>query len=293
MDQAHGLTDRATQRSITAWFAANGRDLPWRRTRDPWAVLISECMLQQTQVGRVVERLPRFLDRFPSPAACAGEPVGAVIEEWAGLGYNRRAVAIHQAATIMVGEHDGVVPSELSALLRLPGIGAYTARAVRAFAFEHDDGVVDTNIARVLARFGGEPLKPAALQALADDLVPAGEGWVWNQALMEIGALLCRPTPACGQCPLSPGCRWRSEGMAMPDPARGSAGVSKGQSAFEGSDRQGRGRLVDALRRGPISRDTLPGVMGWHDDEDRAARVAATLLTDGLAVEVDGIWTLP
>jgi len=247
-------------------------------------------MLQQTQVSRVIERWPRFLERFPNPTACADRPVGDVIDEWSGLGYNRRAVNLHRTAVAVRDHHGGVVPSALDQLLALPGIGAYTSRAVRAFAYELDDGVVDTNIGRVLARLEGSQLKPAAAQRLADDLVPAGHGWEWNQAIMELGALVCRPTPACDQCPVFDDCQWRGVG---PDPAAGSAAVSKGQSRFEGSDRQGRGRLVDALRAGAVSTAKLPQVMGWPDDRERSERVAATLLTDGLAVRVGERWKLP
>jgi len=211
---------------LLGWFAERGRDLPWRETRDPWAILVSESMLQQTQVARVIERWPRFLERFPTPTACADRPVGDVIDEWAGLGYNRRAVSLHRAAAAMRDQHEGAVPSELDELLALPGIGPYTARAVRAFAFELDDGVVDTNIGRVLARVAGRRLTPREAQLLADELVPAGHGWEWNQAIMELGALVCRPTPSCDECPVQGDCSWRGEGS---DPATGSAAVSKGQ----------------------------------------------------------------
>lgn len=247
-------------------------------------------MLQQTQVARVVDRLPRFLDRFPTPRACADRSVGDVIEEWSGLGYNRRAVNLHRTAVMIRDGHGGTVPERRVDLLALPGIGPYTARAVRTFAFELDDGVVDTNVGRVLARSGGVPLGPAAAQRLADDLVPGGQGWQWNQAMMELGAMVCRPTPKCAECPVRAGCSWQGSG---PDPASGSAGVSKGQSRFEGSDRQGRGRLVDALTSGPVGAKDLAGVMGWPDDHERAERVAAGVVTDGLAERVAEQLRLP
>lgn len=277
--------ERASLPSPIAWFDAHARDLPWRRTRDPWAILVSEAMLQQTQVARVIDRLPRFLERFPTPSACASAPAGDVIEEWAGLGYNRRALALHRAATVMVDHHGGVVPEDLVDLLALPGVGPYTARAVRVFAFEHDDAVVDTNIARILARTEGRPLTPSAAQRLADSLVPRGRGWAWNQALMEVGALLCRPRPDCGRCPLAPACSWSTAGRPEPDPASSTAFTGSRQSRFEGSDRQGRGRLVDALRAGPVATGDLGAVMGWDDDPDRARRVASSVVDDGLAVE--------
>lgn len=275
------------------WFEREGRDLPWRRTRDRWQILVSESMLQQTQVARVVERLPGFLARFPDPSTCAAAPVGDVIEEWAGLGFNRRAVNLHRTATTVVAEHDGVVPGRLPALLDLPGVGPYTARAVLAFADEADVAVVDTNVARVLARIEGRTLKGREVQTLADESVPAGSGWVWNQALVELGALICRPAPYCERCPVAMACRWNDEGRPEPDPAVGSAGVSGSQSRFEGSDRQGRGRLVTALRSGPVREDRLPSVMGWPDDPDRAERVAVSVVADGLAEHVDRSYQLP
>ncbi|MDH4075552.1 MAG: A/G-specific adenine glycosylase [Acidimicrobiia bacterium] len=272
---------------LAGWFEANGRDLPWRRTRDPWAILVAEAMLQQTQVARVTERWPRFLRRFPTPSICAAAPVGDVIDEWAGLGYNRRAVALHRAATAVVERHDGHVPEGLADLLALPGVGPYTARAVRVFALELDDAVVDTNVARILARVGGRSLRPAPVQALADGAVPRGRGWLWNQALLDVGAGWCTArAPRCADgCPVAAAgrCAWWAAGRPEPDPAVGSARVSGGQSRFDGSDRQGRGRLVDALRRGPVPVAELPFIMGWPDDATRAERVAATVVTDGLA----------
>ncbi len=272
---------------LAGWFEVHGRDLPWRRTRDPWAVLVAEAQLQQTQVARVIERWPRFLRRFPSPSACAAAPVGDVIDEWAGLGYNRRAVALHRTATAIVDRHGGRVPDGLADLLALPGIGPYTARAVRVFAYERDDAVVDTNVARILARATGRPLRPAPVQALADAAVPRGRSWVWNQALLDVGAGWCTArTPRCDEgCPVADAgrCAWWAAGRPEPDPAVGSARVSGGQSRFAGSDRQGRGRLVDALRRAPVAACDLAVVMGWPDDPARAERVAATVVADGLA----------
>jgi len=276
--------------AVLDWWAGEQRDLPWRRTRDPWAVLVSEVMLQQTQVDRVVPKWHAFLDRFPDPTTCAAAPVGAVIEAWAGLGYNRRGVALHRCAMTVVEEHGGELPLDLAALLDLPGIGPYTARAVLAFAGERDVAVVDTNVARVLARQAGGPLRPREVQALADALVPSGQGWAWNQAMLDLGATVCRARDVrCGDCPVAPTCSWR--GGPGPDPAVGSAGVSGGQSRFEGSDRQGRGRLVDALRRGPVV--DLASTAGWPDDPERAARVADTLVADGLAVLDGDALTLP
>jgi A/G-specific adenine glycosylase len=258
------------------------RDLPWRRTRDPWAILVAESMLQQTQVARVVPRWHEFLERFPDVRACADARPGEVVAAWAGLGYNRRAVQLHACAQAVRDRHDGVMPDDIDALRALPGIGPYTARAVLAFAFERDVAVVDTNVARVLARVGGSRLTASAAQARADSLVPEGEGWRWNQAMLDFGALSCtKRDPGCAGCDLRSACGWNGQG---PDPAIGSFGVSAPQSRFAGSDRQGRGRLVAALRAGPVVRSHLAAVMGWPDDAARAERVAATVVADALAV---------
>lgn len=273
------------QAALLKWAAESHRDLPWRRTRDPWAVLVSEAMLQQTQVARVVPRYHAFLDRFPTPTACAAAPPGDVLTLWAGLGYNRRAVQLHTAATTLVERYDGIVPDDLEGLLALPGVGPYTARAVLAFAFEADAAVVDTNVGRVLARRAGRRLSPREVQAAADAWLPAGEAWAWNQGLLDLGAAVCRARrPSCERCPVADGCAWREAGRPDPDPATGSAGVSGSQSRFEGSDRQGRGRLVDALRSGPVAGGDLARVMGWDDDPARAERVAAGLVAEGLVV---------
>ena len=282
--------------ALLAWFDERQRDLPWRRTRDPWAILVSELMLQQTQVARVLPKYEAFLSRWPTPAACAAAPLGDVVTAWAGLGYNRRAVNLHRCAVAVVAEHGGALPSDLAGLLALPGIGPYTARAVLAFAHERDDvGVLDTNAARVLARWSGRSLRRAEAQAAADAAVPTGAGWAWNQAMLDLGATRCRPRrPNCDECPVATDCAWFQAGRPDPDPAIGSAGVSGGQSTFVGSDRQGRGRLVDAMRVGPVAASDLAAAMGWPDDPTRAARVAATLVVDGLAVLDDhGTHRLP
>ena len=288
--------DPVGRRELLAWSDRTRRDLPWRATRDPWAVLVSEAMLQQTQVARVVPRYERFLARFPTPTACASAPVGEVVTLWAGLGYNRRAVNLHRTATIVVAEHDGRLPADLDALLALPGIGPYTARALLAFAWERDVGVVDTNAARVLARLGGRSLTAREVQARADEAVPAARGWAWNQAMLDLGATVCTSrAPRCGDCPVAAGCAWRGAGRPEPDPARGSAGTSTGQSRFEGSDRQGRGRLVAALREGgTVAPGQIAAAAGWPDDPLRAAAAVASLVADGLVVErPDGALALP
>ena len=272
--------------AVLDWWgrARHGRDvLPWRATRDPWAVLVSETMLVQTQASRVAGRYPEMLARFPTPAALASAPAGELLAAWVGLGYNRRALWLRDAACHLVERHGGSVPDDLSALQALPGVGPYTARAVLAFAFERPVGVVDTNVGRVLARaVAGAALSPGSAQATADALVPPGEARSWNLALMDLGALRCRPRrPACEGCPLGAGgCAWRRSGGD--DPAQGSAGTSRPQAAFAGSDRQGRGRLVRAVLAGPVGAAALAEAAGWPGEPARAARVAAALVAEGL-----------
>ena len=276
---------------LQRWAENRARLLPWRETRDPWAVLVSEAMLQQTQVARVVPKYRAFLQQFPTVAACAAAPLAAVIDAWAGLGYNRRAVQLHRLATTVVAEHGGELPADLQTLLALPGIGPYTARAVLAFAFEADVGVVDTNVGRILARAHGRALGPRSAQALADAYVPHGAGWAWNQAMLDLGALVCvARIPRCRECPVASQCAYRGQGL---DPALGSAGVSGPQSRFEGSDRQGRGRLVAALRRGPVRAEALAAAAGWPDDLPRAERVMVALVAEGLAAAAGDTYTLP
>jgi len=275
----------ALRASLLAWWAEGRRDLPWRQTRDPWEVLVCEVMAQQTQVARVAERWRPFLERFPTPAALADVPAAEVVRWWTGMGYNRRALNLHRCAQAIVARHGGQLPDSLDELQDLPGIGPYTARAVLAFAFERDHGVVDTNTARVLARWQGRRLSARDAQAAADAGVPAGAAWSWNQAMLDLGASVCtRRSPRCDECPVADACGWALAGWPAPDPADGSAGVSGGQSRFAGSDRQGRGRLVEALRSGAVAAPDLPIAMGWPDDPARAERIAATLVADGLVV---------
>lgn len=286
-DQRGTLVAVTPTELLLEWSVESGRDLPWRRTRDPWSILVAEVMLQQTQVARVVSRWSAFLDRFPTVVACATAEAADVIDEWAGLGYNRRAVALHRLAVECSARHGARIPDSLDALLGLPGVGRYTARAVLVFAFERRVGVLDTNVGRVLARRCGRPLRPAQAQGIADAAVPDGSAWAWNQAMLDLGALVCTArTPRCGSCPLAEGCAWFTAGRPEPDPATGSAGVGRGQSPFDGSNRQGRGRLVDALRRrGHVAADEVAATAGWPDDEPRARGVAKGLVIDGLAVD--------
>jgi A/G-specific adenine glycosylase len=237
--------------AVLAWGAPRMRDLPWRNERDPWRILVAEVMLQQTQAARVIPKWDAFLAAFPTPADCASASLGDVLRLWQGLGYPRRAKHLHATATVVVDRYDGSFPESIDELLELPGIGPYTARAVLAFAFEHDVAVVDTNIARILARTAGERLTPKRAQAVADASVPQGDGWIWNQVIMDLGAALCRPTPVCHECPLASDCAWNLAGRPDPDPAMGSAGVSTKQAPFEGSNRQRRGVVLRELTVAP------------------------------------------
>lgn len=289
------MTQRDLAERLLAWGDGRRADLPWRTTDEPWAVLVSEFMLQQTQVSRVAPRYRAFLAALPTPAACAAAPRSEVVRLWDGLGYNRRAVHLHETAGRIVAEHDGEVPSSVGDLLELPGVGPYTARAVASLAFGVEVGVLDTNAARVLARaVAGRSLGRAEAQALADDLVPAGRARAWNQAVMDLGAIVCvKRAPRCGDCPVAAHCAWVVAGRPEPDPAAGTAGASGPQPAFAGSDRQGRGRIVAALRDGPVGRDEVPRAAGWPEDPDRAERVLAGLVNDGLVCVSGDVVGLP
>ncbi|HEU5424592.1 MAG TPA: A/G-specific adenine glycosylase [Nitrolancea sp.] len=242
------------RQNLLDWYRANRRDLPWRRTRDRYHILVSEVMLQQTQVDRVIPKYHEFLARFPTLQALAEAPTAEVIRAWSGLGYNRRAVNLQRAAQAVVERHGGVMPRERAALEALPGVGRYTAGAIACFAYEQDAGFVDTNIRRVLHRvFHGpelphEQATPRELEALAAALVPHGEGYDWNQGLMELGALICTARrPLCLTCPLHDDCR------AAPAIQTVLAGLPKGtrrkqEGPFEGSTRFYRGRVIHALR---------------------------------------------
>jgi A/G-specific adenine glycosylase len=203
----------AFRRRLLRWFRRHGRDLPWRRTRDPWAILVSEFMLQQTQVARVEEYWPRFLARFPTVDALAGATAGMVRESWEGLGYYRRAAHLHQLAQVVVASHDGRIPERPEELRRLPGVGPYTAGAVASFAYEHAAPAIDTNVARVLRRAFHPRARGAAgqrsLLRTAQALLPrrGPSAWAFNQAIMELGALVCTARVArCDRCPVKSAC---------------------------------------------------------------------------------------
>lgn len=268
------------------------RDLPWRHTRDPWRILVAEFCCQQTQVGRAADVYGRFCDRFESPASCARAPLRDVLDVWRGLGYYRRAGYLHRAAGQIVDRHRGSVPEDLDSLLALPGVGAYTARAVLAFAFERDVAVVDTNVRRILSRAAANrSLSVAEAQHLADDIVSPGTGWRHNQALLDLGAMHCSAVPNCSGCPLRPACAWRRSGIEA-DPGAGPRGAGR-QSAFVGSDRQGRGRILAAALDGPVRTAQLAGLSGWPDDPDRALRVANEMADEGLLEFGRGAFSAP
>ncbi len=275
---------------VREWWPEVARDLPWRASRDPWEVLVSEVMAQQTQVDRVIPKWKAFLKRFPTVETAAAATAGELIELWDGLGYNRRALNLHRCAETVVADYEGEFPETVAELMALPGIGPYTARAILAFAFEHDVAVVDTNVGRVLARLNARTLSANEAQGLADELVPTAAGWEWNQAILDFGAMVCtKRSPECSQCPARSVCKWSGEGA---DPAVGSAGVSSTQAVFAGSDRQARGELVRQLRSGPVLVVDVAEVFGF-DDTERTNRVLRSLFRDGLVVEEDGRLTLP
>ncbi len=273
---------------LIGWWASERRDLPWRRTRDPWLVLVSEVMLQQTQVDRVLPYFETFAEHWPTPQRCAQAELAEVLAAWQGLGYPRRARNLWRTAAIITEHHDGGVPADLDDLLALPGVGPYTARAVQAFAFGIDTGVVDTNVGRILARWTGRRLAPREAQRIADDVVPEGESWAWNQAMMDLGAQVCtKRDPNCARCPVQPWCAWAgevlgSEPSGQPDPADRSAGASSRQPPFEGSDRQARGRLLAALSTIDIERAGAASAMDLERDEARAQRLVDELIAEGL-----------
>ena len=275
--------------ALLKWGSDTLRDLPWRRTRNPWHVLVSEVMLQQTSVARVLPKFEAFINEFPTPHDLASAPLGDALRLWSGLGYPRRCRNLREAARVLHEDFNGEFPESVDVLLTLPGVGQYTSRAVLAFAFEHDVAVVDTNVSRVLSRLEGRALKAKELQVLADSFVPQGLGWEWNQVMMDFGARHCTARqPQCAQCPLRQLCVWKGEGV---DPAPASAGASKPQGRFEGSDRQARGRAMRAVADGVTTLAALTKTMGV--EEDRARTLVTALVDEGLLVRSGKRFTLP
>jgi len=282
--------------ALLGWGSGELRDLPWRRTSDPWLVMVSEVMLQQTSVGRVLPKYEAFVAAFPAPQHLADAPLGQALELWQGLGYPRRCRNLRDAASVIVQEHDNVVPRSLSELMALPGIGPYTARAILAFAFQQDVAVVDVNVSRVLSRLHGAPLRARELQSMADSLVPDGLSWDWNQVIMEFGGRVCiARSPHCDSCPLRPWCVFgsQSDSKCNTDPARLSAGVSKPQPTFKGSDRQIRGQILKSVLRQDHETDLLIADMGVEFDVDRIRTLVSALVAEGLLQQKGNVLSAP
>ena len=280
---------------ILDWYAAHQRDLPWRRPEaTPWAVLVSEVMLQQTPVSRVLPAYREWLARWPRPADLAAAPPGEAVRAWGRLGYPRRAIRLHLTAQALVNRHEGQVPASLEALRALPGIGAYTAAAVASFAFGQRHAVLDTNVRRVLGRVtAGRELPPPSLSVaerrLAESLLPESPAVAarWSVAVMELGALVCTAArPLCPHCPVAEQCTWRRAG-------RPPGGTPRRSQGYEGTDRQCRGRLLAVLRDadGPVPGAALDAA--WAEPRQRA-RALDGLVADGLVNPLpDGRFALP
>ncbi|WP_370147604.1 A/G-specific adenine glycosylase [Streptacidiphilus sp. EB129] len=286
----------ALHRTVLAWYAANARELPWREPdAGAWAVMVSEFMLQQTPVKRVLPMYRAWMERWPTPAALAAEPAGEAVRAWGRLGYPRRALRLHAAATAITEQHDGVVPADHAALLALPGVGDYTAAAVASFAYRRRHTVLDTNVRRVLARLvDGREFPPTAPSAAerrtATALLPEQPetAATWAVAVMELGALVCvARSPDCGRCPVAADCAWLQAGRPAHDgPPR------KGQT-YAGTDRQVRGKLLAVLREAhaEVPQAALDAV--WPDQVQRA-RALDGLVADGLVEPVaPGVYRLP
>jgi len=287
---------------LNTWFLREARELPWRGRPgfvDPWAVLVSEFMLQQTQVDRVLPRFVEWMERWPRPSALAAEAPGEAVRAWGRLGYPRRALWLHRAAAEIAQDHDDTVPRDAETLLGLTGVGPYTARAVASFAYGERHPVVDTNTRRVIARLvhGLAAAGPPRASDLDDmtDLLPAdpAEATVFNAAAMELGAIVCTArAPRCGECPLAEWCEWRGAGYPENAPK-----ARPRQAAFAGSDRQVRGRIMALLRdaEAPVPRpDALAAAAeGGVRDDEQPVRALDSLVTDGLLVEFAGAYRLP
>jgi A/G-specific adenine glycosylase len=284
--------------AILAWYSDRGRPLAFRRTRDPYAILVSEAMAQQTQAARAAAYWERFMDRFPTIEALAAATPADVLRAWQGLGYDRRALALWRTARIVVGEMGGRIPSSVTELEALPGIGPYTARAVAALAFGLPVGAVDVNVRRVLGRVvAGDagPLSASEIQRVADQSVPADRPGEWTHAVMDVGATLCRPrAPRCESCPARPWCRFASDMLGAKAAVAGStasASASAGPAAsrpvrrpaaFTSSNRWLRGRILDRLRGAPDGEWVdLDAAIGTHD-ESRVRAAATAMAADGV-----------
>jgi A/G-specific adenine glycosylase len=265
---------------VLAWFEPRRRLFPWRATRDPYRVFVSEVMLQQTQASRVVPAYRAFLARFPTVGALGTASRRDVLVAWDDLGYNRRAVALSEAARRIVREHRARVPREPRALQRLPGVGPYTAAAIASIAFGVPVAAVDTNVRRIVARVfegaEGDDVAPRRIRELADAWLDPADPGAWNQALMDLGREICRPRPRCDACPLTATCRFLALGRE-PRPSRRSQGV------FDGSSRQVRGAVVRVLRtRAAATAEELAHVTGF--EIARVTQAVSGLVADGALV---------
>lgn len=282
-EHRHDMGDDSRSRRLLAWFRREARNLPWRDT-DAWGVMVSEYMLQQTPVSRVLPVWMQWRERWPTPASLAAATSGDAVRAWGRLGYPRRAQRLHAAAVMITEEFGGQVPCERDDLMRLPGIGDYTAAAIIAFAHGGHSVVLDTNIRRVLARaISGQALPAAhvtvAERELAAAQIPARQAPQWNAAIMELGALVCTArTPSCDKCPWREDCEWRSAGKPE------FTGTVRRQARFEGSDRQARGAILALLRE--HERVSASAIEGCWSDAPQRGRALAGLLADGL-VEQD------
>ncbi|WP_405217232.1 A/G-specific adenine glycosylase [Agrococcus sp. Ld7] len=281
--------------ALAAWYREHARDLPWRRPEfDAWGTVVSEIMLQQTQASRVAVEIDRWLARWPTPADLADAPTHEVLRQWGTLGYPRRALRLQDTARAIVERHGGKVPRDVDALLALPGIGDYTARAVAVFHFGDRHPVVDTNVRRVVARavHGQGEAGPAKRRDLADveALLPVepGDASVISIALMELGALVCTArAPDCGACPIADACAWRAAGYPVFEGKR-----APRQSSFAGSDRQVRGTVLRALRGVDVPLTEAEVAQLWPDPE-QLDRAVVSLAADGLIVREPGAIRLP
>jgi A/G-specific adenine glycosylase len=275
----------ALHEDLLDWFAATARDLPWRRGATPWAVMVSEFMLQQTPVSRVLPVYEAWVERWPTPADLAADSAGEAVRAWGRLGYPRRALRLHAAATAIVERHGGEVPSALADLLALPGVGAYTAAAISSFAFGGREVVLDTNVRRVFARVVEGRQHPAdtvtrSERELAATLLPVRDAHRWAAATMELGAVVCTArSPRCHECPVAAVCRWRAGGY----PAY--AGPVRRTQAWDGTDRQCRGRLMAVLREAPEPVPKAALDLVWPDAAQRE-RALDGLVADGLVAPV-------
>lgn len=272
------------QKEIIDWFEAEGRDLPWRQPDfTPWGSLVSEFMLQQTPVARVIPKLDEFLTRWPTPAALAASPAGDAVRAWANLGYPRRALWLHACAVTIVEKFSGEVPHNVDDLLSLPGVGPYTARAITVFAFGGHEPVVDTNIRRVIARHSqgnadqGPPSTTRDLEDMRALLPEASDSPAFNAGMMELGALVCTArNPQCELCPIQRTCAWKNAGYPQ------HVGPKKTvQKKYEGSDRQARGAVLKALREADASISSTDLEAQWPE-KAQLGRAIAGLLKDGL-----------